>query len=136
MFPLNISWIGLRSYALSEINRLNKEIYDDDDKIRAAIASKTDEPSWARSCLKWLTIHDGSTLQSCFRPDLIEISYNDKSRHLKNLQKTTGIPFESMVFFDNEKWNFLNVRDLGVKCVHTPDGMTRKAWKDALKMFD
>ena len=40
-----------------------------------------------------------------------------------------------MVFFDNEMRNITSVKKLGVKCVYTPDGMTRQAWHEALSMF-
>ena len=123
----------IRSYALSEINRIN---CNNNEPIQTAIASKTDEPKWAHSCLKWLTIQDGSTLQSCFQPNLMEIYYGNKKTHLTNLKKKSGIPFENMVFFDNEYGNIQSVKTLGVKCVYTPNGMTREAWDNALNMFD
>mmetsp|Transcript_2008 Transcript_2008/g.2517 ORF Transcript_2008/g.2517 Transcript_2008/m.2517 type:complete len:197 (+) Transcript_2008:106-696(+) len=119
------------SHALSEINRMKK---NDDANIRAAVASRTDEPKWAHQCMKWLTIDDGSTLASSF--DHIEISFADKCHHFENLRQKTGIPFDSMAFFDNEHWNIKSVSKLGVKCIYTPDGMTRRAWQDALAMFD
>ena len=106
------------------------------DPIRAAIASCTDEPRWARQCLKWLTIEDGSSLESSFPANLSEIYKQSKSHHLTNLKKKTGIPFESMVFFDNEGWNIRVVEKLGVKCVYTPNGMSRSDWDKAVKMFD
>jgi magnesium-dependent phosphatase 1 len=102
--------------------------------ILAAVASRTDEPSWAFKCMDWLTVHDGSTLTSCF--DHVEISFAAKEHHFRSLHKQTGIPYERMCFFDNEEWNILSVAPLGVKCIHTPDGMTRDDWKKALSMFD
>ena len=102
--------------------------------IQAAVASRTDEPKWARICMGYLVVHDESTLQSCFSH--VEISYSDKQTHFKNLHKKTGIPYESMAFFDNEYWNITSVARLGVRCFYTPDGMKRKDWEDALKQFD
>mmetsp|Transcript_26195 Transcript_26195/g.37558 ORF Transcript_26195/g.37558 Transcript_26195/m.37558 type:complete len:196 (+) Transcript_26195:63-650(+) len=118
------------AHALSEINRMKKL----GTTIQAAVASRTDEPDWARICMKYLVVHDGATLQSCF--DHVEISFSDKKAHFKNLKHKTGIPYESMVFFDNEYWNISSVSSLGVRCFHTPDGMRRKDWEDALKDFD
>lgn len=120
------------SYALTEINQLRKKGYD----IRAAVASKTDEPQWAHTCLKHLIIEDGSTLESCFGNGMVEISYGNKSEHFQRLHKKTGIPYEEMSFFDNESWSIKSVSKLGVKCFHTPDGMTRTAWDEAKQYFD
>ena len=118
------------SYALADINRLKSEGLD----IRAAVASRTDEPHWARFCMDHLVVEDGSTLSSCFG-NLVEISYNDKTHHFRQLHKKTGIPFEHMVFFDNEHWNIKQVSKLGVKCIYTPDGMMKKHWEEAKTEF-
>jgi magnesium-dependent phosphatase 1 len=118
------------SYTLSEINKMKEE---ESSTIMAAVVSSTDEPAWARQCMEWLTIHDGSTLQSCF--DLVEIQFGDKTRHFESLQRKTGIPFEEMCLFDDTHSNIVSVARLGVKCVHTPKGMTRDAWNEALDMF-
>jgi magnesium-dependent phosphatase 1 len=105
--------------------------------IRAAVASRTDEPKWARNCMDHLVIQDGKTIAECFEHDLIEIAYGDKTEHLQRLHKTTGIPYESMCFFDNEHSNIKTVsRSLpAVKCIYTPDGMTRQHWESAKAEF-
>jgi len=120
------------SHALSEINRMKR---DDGWSIQAAISSRTDEPSWARKCMEWLVVSDGTPLSRCFDKNLIEISYADKARHFESLHRKTGIPYEEMCFFDNEHWNIRGVSQLGVKCFHTPDGMTKEAWNEALETF-
>eukprot|EP00558_Chaetoceros_sp_UNC1202_P014265 CAMPEP_0197257414 /NCGR_PEP_ID=MMETSP1429-20130617/78630_1 /TAXON_ID=49237 /ORGANISM="Chaetoceros sp., Strain UNC1202" /LENGTH=108 /DNA_ID=CAMNT_0042721245 /DNA_START=51 /DNA_END=377 /DNA_ORIENTATION=+ len=102
--------------------------------IQAAAASRTDEPEMAQQCMDWLKISDGKTLTSCF--DQVEIDIGDKKRHFQRLQEKTNIPFESMVFFDNEIRNINSVKELGVKCIYTPDGMTREAWHEALALFN
>ena len=120
------------AHALQEINRLRDEGHD----IQAAVASRTDEPKWAHICMKHLLLQDGTTLKECFE-DRIEIDCrNDKTHHLKRLQKQTGIPLEHMCFFDNEHWNIDCVRKIGVESIYTPDGMTRGAWKAALKVIE
>ena len=78
---------------------------------------------------------DGTPLSKCFDQNLIEISYADKATHFESLQRKTGLEFEQMCFFDNEHWNIRGVSDLGVKCFHTPEGMTRAAWEEALNSF-
>ncbi|OEU21400.1 hypothetical protein FRACYDRAFT_235023 [Fragilariopsis cylindrus CCMP1102] len=154
----------------------NRNNYNDDSAdvknytIKAAIASKTDEPKWAKQCMDWLTIdiiiddddddnnnnnndddddedHDKKkkkttrtrrkmTLSECFDSTLIEIGYSNKREHFQRLHKKTNIPYQSMVFFDNEYSNITSVQKLGVKCIYTPNGMTKDAWDDALIMFD
>jgi len=120
------------SHALCEINRMKK-----DTPIQVAISSRTDEPSWAYQLMKWLVIDDkGTTLSKCFADDnLIEISYSDKTTHFESLNRKTGIDFENMAFFDNEHWNIQSVSQLGVKCYHTPNGMTRNVWHQCLEDF-
>eukprot|EP00957_Ditylum_brightwellii_P205580 15344480-Ditylum_brightwellii.AAC.1 len=101
--------------------------------ILAAVASRTDEPRWAQKCMEWLIASDGKTLVSCF--DHIIIRCTDKCQHFRKLHRMTGIPYENMCFFDNEQWNIHSVAQLGVKCIYTPEGMTREAWIEALEMF-
>jgi len=128
-----LSFPSRRSYALSEINRMKSQGHD----IRAAVASKTDEPRWARVCLDHLLIADGSVLKDCFEDRLIEISYSSKAQHLERLHRKTGIPYESMAFFDNEHWNIQDVSSAlpSVKCFYTPNGMTKDAWNQAKNAF-
>ena len=119
------------SHALSEINQWRKQsdcnIKSD---IKVAVASCTDEPGYARNCMNWLIVDDGSTLASCF--DHIEIRPGDKKRHFESLHRITGIPFEEMAFFDDYDLNINSVSTLGVKCFHTPYGMSREVWNEAL----
>lgn len=120
------------AHALMEINRLREDGHD----IFAAVASRTDEEKWATICMDHLQLPDGSTLKQCF-DDRIEIDcYNDKTHHLRRLQKQTGVPYDQMCFFDNEYWNIECVRKIGVASIYTPDGMTRSAWKEGLKIFE
>lgn len=118
------------SFALAEINRLRQDHGMD---IQAAVASRTDEPQWAHQCMDWLTANDGKTLTECF--DHVEIGFDDKKWHFQRLKRATGIDYESMVFFDNEMRNIRSVQKLGVKCIYTPDGMTKEAWFEAIEMF-
>jgi len=119
------------SHALSEINRMKKDSMD----IEVAISSRTDEPGWAYQLMKWLVADDGRPLSKCFDENLIEISYADKARHFESLHRKTGVPFEEMVFFDNEMWNIQSVGSLGVSCYHTPNGMTVEDWNKCLQDF-
>jgi len=117
------------SHALSELNKWK----NDNDKIQIAVASCTDKPSFARQCMEWLVVEDGSTLSSCF--DHIEIRPGDKRKHFESLQRITNIPYERMLFFDDYDLNIESVGSLGVRCVQTPNGMTRDAWEEGLELF-
>ena len=117
--------------ALAEINKFRGEGLD----IRAAVASRTDEPGWAKFCMDNLVVEDGATRSKCFG-SRVEISFDNKKYHFRRLHKTTGIPFEQMIFFDNEYGNIKSVASLGVKCIYTPDGMKKEHWEEAKKAFE
>ena len=122
------------SHVLSETNNWRKQKdLTEKSNIKVAVASCTDEPGYARKCMDWLIVDDGSTLSSCF--DHVEIRPGDKRRHFESLHRITGIPYEEMCFFDDYDLNIISVGSLGVKCYHTPRGMTVDAWEDALKTF-
>eukprot|EP00934_Nitzschia_sp_Nitz4_P003789 Nitzschia sp. Nitz4//scaffold189_size62959//13867//14489//NITZ4_006303-RA/size62959-snap-gene-0.7-mRNA-1//-1//CDS//3329539881//3779//frame0 len=118
------------SFALADINQLKKEGID----IQAAVASRTDEPEWAHFCMNHLIAQDGTTLKQCFG-GIVEISFDNKKQHFRRLHRQTGIPYEQMMFFDNEYSNIRSVESLGVKCFYTPDGMERKHWEEAREAF-
>lgn len=98
------------------------------------MASRTDEPGWARLCMDLLVVDDGATLSSCFG-NRTEISYGDKTQHFQRLHNKTGTPYKNMVFFDNEHRNIEQVSKLGVKSIYTPDGMMKKHWEEAKEAF-
>ena len=129
------------SHALSELNKWKKNNNDGDNnqkeemksQIQIAVASCTDKPSFARQCMDWLVVEDGSTLSSCF--DHVEIRPGDKRKHFESLQRITGIPYNEMCFFDDYDLNIEAVSSLGVHCFHTPNGVTKDAWNEALGIF-
>ena len=123
------------SYALSELNKWkNGNANGYPETIQTAIASCTDKPGFARQCMEWLVVEDGSTLSSCF--DHVEIRPGDKKKHFESLQRITNIPYDRMLFFDDYDLNIESVGSLGVRCVHTPNGMTKDSWDQGIDMFD
>ena len=56
--------------------------------------------------------------------DHLEIYPGDKRKHFRELQKSTDLPFEEMLFFDDESRN-KNVEELGVVMQLVRDGVTR-----------
>ena len=55
--------------------------------------------------------------------------------HFKRIAHASKIPLDKMLFFDNEARNVRSVSRLGVTCVHTPDGMTTRLFKEGLARF-
>lgn len=81
-----------------------------------AIASRTHEPSWANELLKLFNINHFFSHK--------EIYPGSKIEHFQQLQHTTGIDFENMVFFDDEMRNIDDVSGLGVNAVLVDRGVT------------
>jgi magnesium-dependent phosphatase 1 len=60
----------------------------------------------------------------------------NKQTHFKRLRAAhPHVSFADMLFFDNDMSNIHSVSALGVKCVYTPDGMTRDVWAEGLRLF-
>ena len=100
-----------------------------------AWVSCTDEPLWARECLKKFRTFNGKSLEEC--GDISEIYYGNKKKHFGKIkEKCKEIPFEDMMFFDNQMDNIEDVGELGVFCVYCPEGMTKEVWEAGLKRFE
>lgn len=100
---------------------------------RVAVASRTHQKSWAEKCMKLLEMRPGLTLQDC-------VQYNEifpacKKQHFANLRSMSGVPYDDMVFLDNEFGNIRDVGQLGVTAIYTPGGMSAKHWEEALKQY-
>ena len=101
-----------------------------------AVASCTDEPEWARECMRKFEVGpagSGVCIADCM--DVQEITKGNKQGHLRRISETTGIALEDMLFFDNERGNCLDVADLGVTVAWVPDGVTAGAWEQSLERF-
>ena len=62
----------------------------EDNNIPMAIASRTEEPEWARQLLNLLGIREKFKYEEIF-PD-------SKVTHFNNLHEKSGIPFKEMIF--------------------------------------
>ena len=104
-----------------------------------AVASSCDEPTWARECIQKFPVgHDDKfKLKDVFSTNHIEIYKRTKDHHLQSIQKKCGndISLKDMIFFDNQSDNCKTVSKIGVTVVYTPDGVTRKAFDEALQAF-
>ena len=102
---------------------------------KSCYVSCTDEPSWAAECLSKFKCDDGTTLDQVVDKELNQIYKSNKQTHFRAIQKQTNIPFDQMIFFDNERHNCVAVGELGVVCIHCQDGMTQEVWESALATF-
>jgi magnesium-dependent phosphatase 1 len=90
--------------------------------IQVGAASRTSAPDLGREMLKLLHVPDpeGKKKKAIEFFDYMEIYPGSKITHFNKLQKSTGLKFEEMLFFDDESRN-RNVESLGVtsKSTHT-----------------
>ncbi|MCC5930868.1 MAG: magnesium-dependent phosphatase-1 [Cyclobacteriaceae bacterium] len=89
----------------------------DNNKL-TGIASRTYEPAWANIFLEKLEIRHFF--------DYAEIYPGDKTLHFNKLKKKSGIPFEKMIFFDDEIRNIRDVTALGVTSIYVQNGIHRE----------
>ena len=107
---------------------------------QVAIASRSDEPAWARALLDTFETApdaDGATrkLSSVLAPACVRIHKGSKKTHFAEIREASGVPFDEMVFFDDDPANIRDVAPLGVVCQLTPDGVTAAAWEAALGAY-
>eukprot|EP00287_Rhodomonas_sp_CCMP768_P008536 CAMPEP_0196731442 /NCGR_PEP_ID=MMETSP1091-20130531/11176_1 /TAXON_ID=302021 /ORGANISM="Rhodomonas sp., Strain CCMP768" /LENGTH=172 /DNA_ID=CAMNT_0042074579 /DNA_START=174 /DNA_END=692 /DNA_ORIENTATION=- len=126
---------GTTCYLMGNSAAIIRELKTDpkwaDSKV--AVCSCTDEPSWADECMRKFEVAPGMPLKEAI--DIEEIYKGGKSKHFKSIHAKTGIPFEDMIFFDNEEHNCRTVAPLGVTCIYTPRGMTAAEWERGLKEY-
>lgn len=102
---------------------------------QVGISSRTDEPDWARELLQKFQLPQSQVpLQTVFKGP-IEISYDSKTTHFQRISKSTGVPLEEILFFDNEFGNCKSVSKQGVSVCHCPEGVTRDAFDRAVESF-
>ena len=96
--------------------------------VKIAIASRTEYEAWAHTCLELLDVDPAAAVSAAnVIPDkrLWQIFPSNKRRHFDRIQQAlAGMPYEDMIFYDNERGNCTEVSKLGVTCVYTPNGLT------------
>lgn len=93
-----------------------------------ALASRTDRPDWAREVLQLLGYGNHFDYQ--------QIYPGSKVTHFTKLQEQTNLAFDTMLFFDDEHRNIVEVGELGVKCVEISNGLDWASFDRGLKMFE
>ncbi|KAM3178757.1 hypothetical protein ACTXT7_001947 [Hymenolepis weldensis] len=103
-----------------------KRIYEEPD-VKLAVASSTSSPKVGRKLLNLLG------WDKYF--DYLEIYPTGKTRHFKELESKSGIPFNQMLFFDDLMFNIRDAKKLGVHAVPVQRGVDMALLKKALQSF-
>ena len=121
-------------HVFPDFPKIWKDIHTKYPNMKIAVASSTTHPQWAQRCLELLpmdpianTLHEGIEYR--------EMYPRNKRNHFREIQKESGIPYEEMLFFDNEYYNIDSVSPLGVTCIYCPEGMTWRHWEDGIRAF-
>ncbi len=106
-----------------------------DNGVKIIAASRTCTPAVARKMLQLLRINNQSSINLF---DHLEFGTHSKIRHFRNIHSITDIPYDDMVFFDDESRNRDVEKELGVHFVYVYDediGITRKLFEQGLKQW-
>ncbi|XP_021897506.1 magnesium-dependent phosphatase 1-like [Carica papaya] len=98
-------------------------------QIDVAIASRSPTPEIARTFLENLGI------KSMFVAEEIFSSWTHKTEHFQRIHRRTGIPFNSMLFFDDEDRNIQAVSKMGVTSIYVSNGVNLGALRQGLLEF-
>jgi len=104
-------------------------IFDRCDRVGVpmALASRTEQPPWARELIELLGI--------ARRFAHAEIYPSSKLKHFSALKTASGADFLDMLFFDDEMRNIREVGRLGVASVFVENGLNGKLFEDSLHRF-
>ncbi|KAJ0040140.1 hypothetical protein Pint_27690 [Pistacia integerrima] len=97
--------------------------------IDVAVASRSPTPHIANTFLNKLGIH------SMFVAKEIFSSWTHKTEHFQRIHRRTGVPFTSMLFFDDEDRNIEAVSKMGVASILVDNGVNLDALRQGLSEF-
>ena len=129
-----VSQAGEAVTLLGDVRAVVAELRADWPDAVVGISSRTDEPAWARELLEKFRVEDFA-LGDAFDARAVQISKDSKVAHFERIAAATSIPFEDMLFFDNELGNLRAVTMLGVTCAYCPEGVDDAIWREALAAF-
>eukprot|EP00252_Welwitschia_mirabilis_P014119 TRINITY_DN31161_c0_g1_i1.p1 TRINITY_DN31161_c0_g1~~TRINITY_DN31161_c0_g1_i1.p1 ORF type:complete len:185 (+),score=21.52 TRINITY_DN31161_c0_g1_i1:237-791(+) len=97
--------------------------------VSMAIASRSPTPGVAKTFLNKLGI------TSLFSAMEIFPSWTHKTQHFQKIQQKTGVPFNAMLFFDDEDRNIDSVSKMGVTSIWLGNGINLEAFKTGLRSY-
>ncbi|RDX60402.1 putative ubiquitin-like-specific protease 2B [Mucuna pruriens] len=97
--------------------------------IDVAIASRSPTADIATAFLNKLS------LSSIFVAQEIYSSWTHKTDHFQRIHSRTGVPFNSMLFFDDENRNIQAVSKMGVTSILVGDGVNLGSLREGLTQF-
>lgn len=97
--------------------------------IDMAIASRSPTPDIAKTFLDKLGIKSMFVAQEIFS------SWSHKTEHFQRIHRRTGVPFNSMLFFDDEDRNIESVSKTGVTSILVGNGLNIGALRQGLTKF-
>ncbi|KAL6875778.1 hypothetical protein ACP4OV_013291 [Aristida adscensionis] len=100
-----------------------------DKGVEMAIASRASRRGVAKTFVEKLGIH------AMFGAQEIFYTWNPKGDHFQNIRRKTGVPYQSMLFFDDEVRNVIAANKLGVCCVRVEKGLTLEKLNMGLSNF-
>lgn len=85
------------------------------------------------------SIKDANSLVKLFNweqyIDHKEIYPGCKVQHFKKFKKDSGIPFEQMLFFDDEERNITDINQLGAVAIYVDSGVSNKVVAEGIEYF-
>ncbi|PIN17678.1 Magnesium-dependent phosphatase [Handroanthus impetiginosus] len=100
-----------------------------DKGVDIAIASRSPTPDIANTFLEKLGI------KSLFVAKEIFSSWTHKTDHFQKIKNRTAVPYNEMLFFDDEDGNIETVSKMGVTSILVHDGVNLAALRYGLAMF-
>ncbi|XP_042496918.1 magnesium-dependent phosphatase 1 [Macadamia integrifolia] len=100
-----------------------------DKGVDIAIASRSPTSDIAK------TFIDKLGIQSMFVAQEIFSSWTHKTEHFQKIHRRTGVPFNSMLFFDDEDRNIDTVSKMGVTSILVGNGVNLGALRQGLTEF-
>ncbi|KAG7011550.1 Magnesium-dependent phosphatase 1, partial [Cucurbita argyrosperma subsp. argyrosperma] len=100
-----------------------------DKGIDLAIASRSPTSDIAN------TFIDKLGIKSMFVTQEIFASWTHKTDHFQRIHSSTGVPFTSMLFFDDEDRNIVTVSKMGVTSILVDNGVNLEALRQGLTTY-
>ncbi|XP_073307556.1 uncharacterized protein [Primulina huaijiensis] len=97
--------------------------------VDIAIASRSPTPDIANTFLEKLGV------KSMFVSQEIFSSWTHKTDHFQRIHQKTGIPYNEMLFFDDEDRNIDTVSKMGVTSILVDNGVNLGAFRQGLSNF-